>query len=117
MMSSASLRPLCDRAALLWAALLWAGPAADSSWQPWLAAPTSAGSGEATQPRQVRGLQLQPPVDAPHCSCKLTRRHKTSADFRELVVRWFQWGAFCPVRCPTPHPPQPHTQGPASLPL
>ena len=21
----------------------------------------------------------------------------TSADFRELVVRWFQWGAFCPL--------------------
>ena len=21
----------------------------------------------------------------------------TSADFRELVVRWFQWGAFCPI--------------------
>jgi alpha-D-xyloside xylohydrolase len=20
-----------------------------------------------------------------------------SADFRELVVRWFQWGAFCPL--------------------
>jgi alpha-D-xyloside xylohydrolase len=21
----------------------------------------------------------------------------TSADFRELIVRWFQWGAFCPL--------------------
>jgi alpha-D-xyloside xylohydrolase len=23
--------------------------------------------------------------------------HTQSADFRELVVRWFQWGAFCPL--------------------
>ena len=33
----------------------------------------------------------------------------TSADFRELIVRWFQWGAFCPLfrlhGTPPPHPP------------
>ena len=37
----------------------------------------------------------------------------TSADFRELVVRWFQWGAFCPLfrlhgaRSGPPWPPGP----------
>ncbi len=47
--------------------------------------------------RQVRGLENYSIAGLPYITTDVGGYHPTGESDRELFIRWFQWGAFCPI--------------------